>query len=55
VQVLEPLDLGRVRAVAVRPRRLQDCGEALNPRVREERAEAFAHHAVEDVRVPVAV
>jgi hypothetical protein len=55
VQVLEALDLGCVRAVTVRPGGLQDGGEALDAGVREEGAEAFAHLAAADVRVPVAV
>ena len=55
MQVLEALDLGCVRTVTVRPGGLQDGGEALDAGVREEGAEAFAHLATADVRVPVAV
>jgi hypothetical protein len=55
VKVFEALNLGRVRAVAIRARRLQDRREPLHPRVGEEGAEALAHEPVQDVRVPVAV
>ena len=47
VQVLEALHLGRVRAVSVRARRLQDRRQPLNGGVREERAEPLAQLALE--------
>jgi hypothetical protein len=55
VQVPEALHLGRVGAVPVGAGRLEDRRQALNARIREEGAEPFAHQALEDVGVPVAV
>jgi hypothetical protein len=55
VQVLEALNLRCVRAVAVGPRRLENCGQALQPRVREEDAEPLAHEPGADVRMAIAV
>ena len=55
MQLPEALHLGRIGAVPVRAGGLENRRQPLNARIGEEHAEAFAHHSLEDVGVPVAV